>query len=425
MLGKKSSSTISLTSRWFSTTVFCFLATLILGTAAARAESSQIPFETVKELAMRNSPRIAEIRAASVSVQAEGLETKALPSPSLDGKGEWPIGSEKNGRDTEYEISLSQPLRVGDLSGQRHQTAQAFERISKAQDSLETREFLAELLVRFAAVAAREEIYSHVIRVHREIEGALSRAQTINTGAVLAGSVKELLGVERAIISGAENEISSALASSRAELIKFIGAPLPNGRFLAPQLKAPQGIEDFLRSFKENNANEIVRVRLQAALAIERDALARQDRLGDITPRAIYRRSDDGADFFGFGLQIPLPVWGAGRGERSLRRASAESATSSRSFLESTAFEEYIKEQYSAYTSSRQHVLALRDKTLPTLERAISLAANEVQGGQSELQRLADLGEKFRALSADGLAAYLNTLRLQQELMILSGKESL
>lgn len=425
MLRKKSSLVTTSTPRSFSRLVFYFIATFAFCTATATADSAQITFETIKALAIRNSPRIAEIKAASVSLQGEGLETRALPNPSLDGKGEWPVGSEKNGRDTEYEISLSQPLRVGDVSGQRNRTAKTFERISKAQYSSETRMFISELLVRFATAAAREEMSRQVAKVHRTIESALSRTERSNTGHLLAGSVRELLGVERALIAGSENKLAAMSATSRGELIKFLGASLPDGRFVLPPLSAPPRFEDFFNSFKESDSNEIARARLQAALAIERDSLVRQDRVGEITPRAIYRRSDDGADFFGFGLELPLPIWGGGKGERSARQAVAESAASARSFMESEAFQEYLKELLSAYSSSRQHVLNLRDKTLLKLERAIGLAAEEVQGGQSELQRLLDLGERYRVLSEDGITTYLNALRLQQELTILSGKESL
>ncbi len=400
----------------------CLVAVLVCSVGASAEGPPTIRLETVWELALTKSPALSRARLTGRALVAEGDAVRALPAPSIEGKGEWPQGSHSEETKTEYEVSVAQPFRLGDVTGARRNVASLSRELGSLDEQLEVQRFFFTVEESFAELAALERFHRSFDRSIVRARGVFSRLNGGRLTLALQASERALLEAESAGFQGVDRGLRAEIAERRAALERLIGAEIPPGTLEVPLLGEPIPATDFVRAVRGAPEGLSRRLALQVERATRRAELLRLEREGELTPRVIYRRSDDGTDFLGFGVEMPLPVWGASRGAIRSEEGEREAALVERSYVESPMFERYLTAMSEAYRQRREQVDLLNGKVVPALERAVSASAQELEAGQSSVAQFIALVRELHERSRDAVETYVLAVRLGAEVRMLRGE---
>lgn len=399
----------------------CVFSWAVITVSAFAADRAEVDVETVWRLAVAHSPAIYRARLAGDRLHGEGLSTRTLAEPSLEAKGEWPTGSHSSGTKTEYEVSVAQPLRWGDLSGERALLGGVSRSLGDVETKNETQRVYLEVRELFAEVAALEGLRGGLLKSGARTRRVLERLNSSSALASLQASERALIEAEGQALIAAELALLAEIGDRRGALERLIGAEIPPGNLRQPKLDPLVEPHAFVAAVKGNPEGLSQRLTLQAEQAERRAALNRRERGGEVTPRLVYRRSDDGTDFMGFGFEVPLPVWGASRGERLTDASSREVALAERRFIESPVFDRYLRALATTHAERRQYAELVRGKVIPALERAADAGAKELEVGQISVAQFIALVRDLHERSRDGVDAYLAAIRIGGELQLLGG----
>ena len=388
---------------------------------AFAASGTEVTVDEVWSIAASHSPALQRAGAAGAVIAAEGLTAAALLDPSLEGKAEWPTGSHAPETKNEYEVSVAQPLRLGDLTGERGKLGRITQTFSEQQAHQERLKVFFEVEELFAEIAALEGLKPGLLKSGARARQVLNRLHHGSALLSLQGSERALIEAEGEALIGAEIALLGEISERRAALERLIGAPLPDGALQQPKLGEPLEPRAFVAAVRDSPEGLARRLTVQAERAERRLALTRVERGGVLSPRVVYRRSDDGTDFLGFALEVPLPVWGASRGEQVVHESERAAALTEQRFVESPAFERYLTALVVGYGERRRHADVVQKKIIPALVRAADAGAKELQAGQISVAQFIALVRDLHERSREGVEAYLTALRIGTELRLLQG----
>jgi cobalt-zinc-cadmium efflux system outer membrane protein len=164
-------------------------------------------------------------------------------------------------------------------------------------------------------------------------------------------------------------------------------------------------------------------VDLLEALASEQSALADLDAVPSLIPRFVYQHTNDGGDFVGAGVSIPLPLWNRNQAESTRAEAEHRAITARKAFLRDGGLASTVTSLRLAASSSQRQVEIYRTKVVPSFELAFKAEERLYKEGKGSLL---DLWQTFRAMNE----ARLSELTLQTEairhraaLSVLVGEE--
>jgi len=389
----------------------------------ARADGGEVSFAQIVALADEFSPEVRALAATAAVVGGEARDEATRRAAVLAASGQWPSGTHDDDVRGEYEISVGQPLRLGDLNGRRRAVADRAAGVVAAEHIAGRALFNAEVGVLFAEIAALED-------GRRQLEGLARRAHGVAARLGGAGAQASLQASERALLEAthhqmtvADTELSVRIEGARANLERRLGTALPKGRLLAPPLPAVKSIEDVVRDIVGRSVGLPARLETQSTLARARADLAASERLGDFTPEIVYRRADDGSDFLGIGIEVPLPVWGSeNAGARAALDRTASSAEWAASVARSPVFERYVSGLVTAYEGRRRRSASLARDVVPALQRAADLAAREVEVGQTSVAQYLQISAQLRDAVLGAVGAYVEAVAAREELGVLRGE---
>jgi hypothetical protein len=387
------------------------------------ADTGSVSLAKVVALAAEHSPELRALAATAAVSGGEARDEATLRAAVLAASGQWPSGAHRGDTSGEYEVSVGQPLRLGDLNGQRRAVADRAVGVAAAEQSAGRAVFNAEVGVLFAEVAALED-------VQRQLEGLRWRARDVAARIGRAGAQASLQASERALLEAARHEMTAAdtelsvrIAGARANLERRLGAALPPGRLMVAPIPPIGAIETATRDIVGHSSGLPARLEAQSALARARAHLAASERRGDFTPQIVYRRADDGTDFLGIGIEVPLPVWGSeNAGARAGLESAAVSSERAADVARSPVFERYVTGLVTVYDKRQRRAAILASEVVPALERAADLAAREVEAGQTTVGQYLQITAQLREAVLDSVGAYIEAVAAREELGVLRGE---
>ena len=159
---------------------------------------------------------------------------------------------------------------------------------------------------------------------------------------------------------------------------------------------------------------------LLVSLRSEQERLANLDALTEIVPRIAYQHTNDGGDFIGAGVSIPLPFFNRNKSAKMVARAESATVRQKQSFFSNQGREAQIIALRSAAMYSAEQARIFKEKVIPSYERALQAQEKQYRTGTGDLslvwQSLRSLTEAQREYSQLWLAAV--TSRVQLEILI-------
>ncbi len=343
-----------------------------------------LSLDAALDLAMRGHPGLAAracgVRAAEARVRHAG----ARPNPELAlGVSEYDRNG--NGFDSaEIEAAISQRFELGGKRRGRQRVAEAEHGLSERDLASLRLDVRAETTRRFVALVA-------------------AQARVALAGAALQTAERVAFAVEERVKAGKEPPMRAAKAQAELELARLHGTTERKALGAArSRLTAMWGDEICLFAMADDTSAEPLappeeletlharlpttpewgrwedELRLREALL----AAEKAERVPDMEVSAgLQRFAEDSSDAVLFGIALPLPLFNRNQGRIEAARHERDRIREERRSAH-TALQAELAVAYAAFDSSHERARTLREKIVPTMERAFEVAHEGYRQGK-------------------------------------------
>lgn len=384
----------------------------------AIAESKLISYDEVLQAALENSPFVAEIKAQSEKIRAEGVQLKTLNNPELSGEVR-PYVSQHNNLDEEYEIGLSQPLRLSSF-GMRQRVGQLIEESASIDKKLALIEFSGNLRLIYLKAWALQEKEKFTKSLTSQTKSLSDMVQRSTSQGLFPASISKLFEAQIEKLSAELIGVSADRKRAIAELIKKTNS-ISKEQVLSALDLGPLPKEDSLSDTSLLPIVDAKRLRLKIATA-QRE-LSRLDSFPKFAPRIAFEHTSDGADRVNVGFQIEIPLFDRNQAERIKSDADARASRSDISSVESGKLQDEVSLILEAVKASSEQAKKYKEKVIPALVAALSAAEREFKAGQGNPQQVFQNLIELSSAQDSYLELVLKALSERVELSIITGKE--
>ena len=378
-----------------------------------------VTFGEFRAIALQQSPLVAEIDTNFVRDVGQAYDTEVFKNPEVQFEQVFTRARLNGDNDPQTSASLSFPLRLSTL-GSKARVA----RLLREAGDIRKRASLFELNQRL--VLGYSKLYS-LQQSSALLEQVLARANTVSQRSqkalqkgLLSNASFELLQGERYRLESQKAGILASIAILQFELTNLLGTPCAIRASEPFDLSPLPTFEQLVRRANENQMNDAVQNELLVSLRSEQERLANLDALPEIVPRIAYQHTNDGGDFIGAGVSIPLPFFNRNKSAKMVARAESATVRQKQSFFSNQRREAQIIALRSAAMCSAEQARIFKEKVIPSYERALQAQEKQYRTGTGDLslvwQSLRSLTEAQREYSQLWLAAV--TSRVQLEILI-------
>lgn len=375
--------------------------------------------EEFKALALKKSPLVSEIDADYAEQAARAFETETLANPEVSVEQVYTRMKLGGADDSQTNASIALPLRLSNF-GSRSRVAALMRRAGDAQKRAKLLELSSRITLQFysllalqraeATISRSESIAARQIKVIHE---------GVNKGLLSEGDHRLFEG-ERYRLQAQRSGLLSAIRALQVELSNSSGAVCflhAKGLPINPAL--PNRSELMLKA-RSSDIGEAARAELLVSLSAERDKLAQLDAIPEFAPRIVYQHTNDGGDFLGAGITIPLPLFNRNQGATTRAQAELETARRKLDLLENGALEGRITMLYEALISAIEQSEIYSKRVVPAFREALNSQERLYSQGKGSViqvwQALRTLNDAEREAIAVWVAS--ETSRIQVSLLV-------
>jgi outer membrane protein, heavy metal efflux system len=370
--------------------------------------NSTLTLDEALALAQRHHPDLAEARALLDAAEGRARQAGLFPNPDAIARVESAPFRGRTTGDAEYLAGVAQTIPLGSRLSKAKQAEQL--QREKQVHAVEARR--RDILKRVHSAFATALYHELAFTAQSNITYTFSITVQITKRRVDAGDALPE-DVARVELELARAQLELARASSMRQLSRrtlsaAVGTQLPiktrpEGN-LDHVFEVP-ALEQVDTALRDHPA--LLTANADVAASEAHVALAKAQRIPDITVEALYRRlQSERRDAFDIGVSIPLPLFDRNQGR--LREARGELAASeARRQSTRNALELRTHEAHAQLTAALARTRALRDEVLPRAETILQTAEKRYAAGDL---RLADLLPVRRDWATIQLT-YLESLR--------------
>ena len=381
-----------------------------------------LSLEEFRAYALNNSPMVGEIDRDYASDLAKAFDLRVLANPELQAERTRTRMTLSAADEPQSQISISQPIRLSDF-GKRDRVASLIKKSGDAQKSAKVLELTQKLIVQFRTLYVLQQTE----RIISEAElRATKKVSLIREGVkkgLISDGDEKLFEGEKYRLQAQKKGISSTISIMQSDLGRSIGSsclivttdPGAFGETPSENL--------LLQKARASKLSESTRLALLASLAKEQTRLAELDAFPGITPRLVYQHTNDGGDYFGAGISIPLPFWNRNQGNRMRAETEHKVAETNRAFLANGGLESQIKSLRSAVISSKEQAELFSAKVVPSFEAALRAQEKLYSEGKGNVLQVWQTLRTFNEVQSQGLLLWLEAASARVQLSLLIGEE--
>lgn len=379
-------------------------------------------FESLRAYALSHSPSVTEIDRDFALEVARAFDLEVLANPEVSAEQVYTRMNIGGANDAQTNAALSQPLRLSNF-GKRDRVARLMRSVGDVGKRAKLLEFNQRLLVQYANLYVSQESERLLSEGAREAQALMAQVEKGVRQGLLSEGAGALFEAERYRLEALREGVAATVSTSRSELSVLVGTEC---RVTAesPPLFAPLPAEDVLvQKARASDVSEASRTDLRRRLAREQVELSRMDAFPIMSPRVVYQHTNDGGDFVGFGLTVPLPLWNRNQGENMRAEAEERAAEKQREFLAKGGLESQVRNLREASVRLQKQVDMYGVHVVGAFKRALKSEERLFQQGQGGV---AQVWQALRALNEArmthlGLVASAVSMRAQ--LSVLIGEE--
>jgi cobalt-zinc-cadmium efflux system outer membrane protein len=391
----------------------CVLVLAASGEAVAQAPLTRVSLDEAVSLAVRVNPTVRAKEFEHQTVTANEITAGLRPNPTASFLAEQ-FGGASDASQTQYTVSVGQPIELGGKRQRRIDSARAAIRVSGHELDDVRRQIVFQVKKSFTDALAGREGLALAERNLRTLD-ELERLQRLRAE---RGDISELdllrIQVQRFAF---ERDAADARLALKAAKIALRAAAGPDqiaenfdvvGDLVFKDVAFTQA-ELYRRALAKRpdlRAAEAAREKAQADVR-----LARANAWWDVTPQIEYQRI--GPDnTIGFGISLPIRIFDRNQGEIARTRAEARRVEAARDAVAVQALSE-VDTALAALRTEGEKLTALRDTYLPKAQQARDTVEYAYRRGGVSLLDYLDAQRTYRDTAAEylrSLATYWTSL---------------
>jgi cobalt-zinc-cadmium efflux system outer membrane protein len=378
--------------------------------------------EEFRAFALANSPLVAEIDRDYAMQVAKAIDTKLWANPELSAEETWTRMYVGGANDPQSSVTLSQPVKLSNF-GKRDKVAELLRKAGDTEKNIKLLGFTQETTVNFVRLFSLQEM----VRILQLAEDDAGRKvatvkKHVKEGLLSQGS-ESLFQGEKYRLEAQRIGAEASLATLRAELAMSLGTTCSVIATRSPNFAKIPAAAILLDKARSSRISEKARFDIIQELAAEQLRLAELDAMPAISPRVVYQHTNDGGDFVGAGVTIPLPLWN--RNQAEITRASAEREVAQRksNLINKGGLELQVTSSHAAAVSSERQVEIFTAQVEASFKAALSAEERAYTSGKGGVL---DVWQTFRALNeaqVAGLSLRQQAAMARARLSILVGEE--
>ena len=378
--------------------------------------------EEFRAHALANSPLVADIDREYATQLAKAIDTELWANPELSAEETWTRMYVGGANDPQSSVTLSQPVKLSNF-GKRDKVAELLRKAGETEKNIKLLQFAQETTINFVRLFALQE----TARILKLAENDAARKvatvkQHVKEGLLSQGS-ESLFEGEKYRLEAQRTGAEASLAALRAELAMSLGTPCSVVASRAPQFSKIPAAALLFDKARASRISEKARIDITQALATEQLRLAELDAFPAVAPRVVYQHTNDGGDFVGAGITIPLPLWNRNQAERTRAAAERVAADRTSDLINRGGLELQITSTHAAAVSSERQVEIYTSHVEAAFKTALNAEERAYTSGRGGVL---DVWQTFRALNEaqlTGLSLRQHAATIRARLSILVGEE--
>jgi outer membrane protein TolC len=391
-------------------------------TSKAHQCEQELSLDSFRAYALKNSSIVAEIDRDYANELAAAFDTETLQNPELQAEQTFTGMSLGGADDPQAQISIGQPLRLSNL-GSRAAVARLIRKSGGVQKRMKLMEFLQRLTLQYDTLAAYQEIETILRQAESRAAKKVSLIKDgVNKG-LLSDGDEHLFEGEKYRLQARVKSVASAISALRSELSKSIGLPCAIRATYRKELQKLPSDLTLVQLAKESKIGESSRIDLLLDLTKEQVRLADLDAYPQIAPRLIYQHTNDGGNFFGAGISVPLPFWNQNQSGKYKASAEQKVAQVRSTFIKNGGLENQISTLRQAVYNAEEQADLYSNKVIPSFEKAFQAQEKLYALGKGNVLQVWQTLTILNEVQAQGLVLTLEARSLRMQLSILIGQE--
>jgi len=381
-----------------------------------------LSLEDFRALAFQKSPLIAEIDAEYAGELANAFEREVLRNPELNAEQVYTHARVYGDRDPQSQVALSQPLRLSNF-GSRERVADLMRKAGDQQKRAKLLELSQTLKLRFYTLHALQQVES----VLKEAEEVATRKvsllqESVKKGLLSEGDEKIFEG-EKYRLQAERRGVEAAISLVQGELSRSVGVLCLITTSVTGTMKDIPTEQALIERARSSDISESGRLDLMAALSKEQSRLEELDAFPEFAPRVTYQHTNDGGDFFGAGIAIPLSIFNRNQGER-LRATAAQAASEARQrLLMGGGLEHQITTLRNAAVRSKEQSDIFSGKVVPAYQAALRSQERLYSVGRGTIMEMWQVFKLSNEVKVQSANLLLDSIKARSQLSMLIGEE--
>ncbi len=396
--------------------------------AAPNRESLTQPCEMKLSLdafrahALAHSPLVAEIDRDYATRVAQALETELLINPELSGFQTWTRMYVGGANDPQSEVSLSQPLRISNF-GKRDKVADLIRKAGDTERGIKLLEFTQQSTVNYVRLYSLQETVRVLTQAEADVATQVATvSKQVKEGLLSQGSEAVFQG-EKARIEAQRVGTEGTLAALQSELSMTIGTTCKVVASAAPSFAKIGPAPALLDKARSSQMSEQTRLQVLQALATEQTRLAELDAFPIFAPRVVYQHTNDGGDFVGAGITVPLPLWNRNQPEITRTTAEQEASRRKTDIVTKGGLELQVATTHAAAVSAHRQVEVYTSRVAPSFRAALEAEQRAYQSGKGSILEVWQTFRAWNEAQVTGLALWQHAAMARARLSIVVGEE--
>ncbi len=378
--------------------------------------------EEFRAHALAHSPLVADIDREYALQVAKAIDTKLWANPELSAEETWTRMYVGGANDPQSSVTLSQPMKLSNF-GKRDKVAELLQKAGDTEKNIKLLEFAQQTNVNFVRLFALQETVRFLQLAEQDAAKKVSTVRKqVREGLISQGS-EALLEGEKFRLEAQRVGAEASLATLQSELAMALGTTCAVIATRPPQFTKIPAATNLLEKARSSRISEKARFDILQELAAEQVRLAELDIFPSVSPRVVYQHTNDGGDFVGAGITIPLPVWNRNQAERTRASAEQDVARRKANLINQGGLELQISSIHAAAVSSERQVEIYTQQAEVSFKAALEAEARAYASGKGSVL---EVWQTFRALNEaqlTGLSLRQQAAMARARLSILVGEE--
>ncbi len=378
--------------------------------------------EDLHSLALQRSPLLAEIDSEYADEISKAFETEVLINPELQAEQVYTSMQINGDNDPQANVSLAQRLRLSNF-GQRQRVAALLRKVGDTQRSAQLLEFTQKLDLQFYTL----QVLQRSEKILIDSEQLASKKVVLVHQGVAKGLLSEgdhkLFEGEKFRLQAQRRGLEASINAIQGEMSKAVGSACSWRVQSESAFAAIPSEEVLVAKARESKLSQVARADLLLGLASEQVRLAELDRYPEFAPRIVYQHTNDGGDFIGAGIAIPLPFFNRNQGDIGRAHAAYIAAQRKKELLADGGLETQVRSLRNAAVAALEQEQLYSTKVVPAYEAALRSQERLYAQGKGSVLQVWQTLRLFSEARSEALTLWLGAATARMHLSLLIGDE--